>query len=354
MKKYLFYGVIINALLQIYGCSNVKNNYELIIYEDINSFSKQKIELTKIETEEYLMAPRRIWMQDSVLILNDNGYSENGFLRFYTNSGKFITKFGRIGNGPDEYLNPRFTKIKDSIIIIATNKKYTSLSLKNIENDTSFFVNTIVLKDETLYTSNYFFPINDTLIIVNTTSEYQFFIYNKESNIKRQINNYPDEHGKNVSGFCLNTTVYDAFYNVNPSKEHILVAYKYYSAIDIIDVINFSTRRIKFENKSPNTYRIIDPQNVKFENPLIQYTFSYCTDTYFYLLYQNATREDLKQNKNKSEIHVFDWKGNIIKRYALNQPIYNFAVSDNDDYLYALGLDEKLDPQLYVAKTPVN
>ncbi|MDR0537713.1 MAG: TolB-like 6-bladed beta-propeller domain-containing protein [Tannerellaceae bacterium] len=349
MKKYTLL-IIANTLLPIFclilnGCNKTKEASQIIIYADIASFPKQEMLLNKIEMDSFLMAPRRIWTHDSILILYDKGYIDDGFLRFYTNTGKFIAKFGLVGNGPNEYINPTFTKIKDTFIVLAVNEKYTEIPLKEIKSDDNLSIeNKTILKDKLFYMSNYFFPINDTLIIANTTAEHQYYIYNNKLNLLRQINNYPDEHNKNVSDFCLNTAVYDAFYNIKPTKEQLVVAYKYYPVIDIVDVINFNTKRIKFRNQHVNTYHIENPLNVKFENPYLQYTFSYCTDRYFYLLYQNSTIEDFKQNKNKSEIHIFDWNGNLAKIYRVDKLVYAFAVSENDASLYALGLDNNLAP----------
>ncbi|MDR1582930.1 MAG: TolB-like 6-bladed beta-propeller domain-containing protein [Prevotellaceae bacterium] len=333
------------------GCEENKGSkLQEIVYEDITSLPKQEIRFEKKNIGERLMVPRRIWIEDSVLIVNDQGYSD-GFLRFYSmTSGRFLAKFGTIGPGPYEYVIPRFTKIRDSIIVISVNGRCTFLSIRDLANN-DFLCTSLILKDKVYYSSNYFFPIKDTLFIATMTSEYQFFLYNNRLNTTIKVNNYPlAERKNNVSDFCLNMMVYDAFYTIKPDKEKLIVAYKNYPIVDIIQPLDFTTLRIEFRNKIHNHYKVIDQMNVQFENQHIQYTFAYCTDKYFYLLYQNATKEMLEQNENKSEIHVFDWNGNLIKRYVSDLSIYNLAVSNNNDYLYALGLDENLDPQLYMAE----
>jgi hypothetical protein len=341
------------------GCEENKENKGLlreIVYEDITSLPNQEIRFKKKNIGEHLMVPRRIWVEDSVLIVNDQGYSD-GFLRFYSvTSERLLAKFGTIGSGPYEYVIPRFTKIRDSIIITAVNGMCTFLSIKDLINgNSSFTFDHLILKDKSYYSSNYFFPIKDTLLIATMTSEYQFFLYNNKFDTTIKVNNYPlAERKNNVSDFCLNMMVYDAFYTIKPDKEKLIVAYKNYPIVDIIQPLDFTTLRIEFRNKVHNHYKVIDQMNVQFENQHIQYTFAYCTDKYFYLLYQNATKEMLEQNENKPEIHVFDWDGNFIKRYVSDLSIYNLAVSNNNDYLYVLGLDENLDSQLYMAEIRVN
>lgn len=52
--------------------------------------------------------------------------------------------------------------------------------------------------------------------------------------------------------------------------------------------------------------------------------------------------------KGVSEIHVFDFTGNMIRRYILDQRIYHFAVRKDDSAIYALGLNEQHLSELYV------
>ncbi len=52
--------------------------------------------------------------------------------------------------------------------------------------------------------------------------------------------------------------------------------------------------------------------------------------------------------KGVSEIHVFDFTGNMIRRYILDRRIYHFAVRKDDSAIYALGLNEQHLSELYV------
>ena len=347
MKLFVFF-ILIGFLF--YSCGNnvSKEDTNQRNYSEVESFPMHTIKLELLNTNNELMTPRKIWVNDSLIIIQDGGHSE-GFLSFYNrHTGNFIKGYGSIGEGPEDYILPRCVKIGDVIVIYSIVNEPSYLLLNNIS--------TINIQKEkkslnqSLLESSYLFPINDTMVIscANLSKEAQFLI---QSNNDIIINNkFPDYFGDKVSDINLVTKVFDAFYDIIPSKDNILVAYKYYPIVDIISIPDFKIQRTFFEEKQKNMYRVNNNGVAEFDNPLLKYTFSYCTNQCAYLLYQNSTNEDLRERKTNPEIHVFDWNGNFIKRLLLDRPAYNIAVSDNDDELYVLSLDENLDPQIYKSK----
>jgi len=348
--KHLSYITTLLTLITI-GCNSpsTKDISEKIYYEDIQSFMKNDLNLHLLEMEEELMAPKKIWIHESMLIINDEGYSD-GFLSFYSlNTGTLVTRYGRRGEGPDDYFLPRFNKTKDMIQITAINNKSNLLSLKDIPS-----INLLKyepLRNELFYESDYLFLINDSLILGCQTLETQFVLLNNKTGVKEDVKDYlPLSNSKKLPSI-FNKEVFDAFYNIHPCKKNIVAVYKYYPMMDILDLSDFTMKRIEFKNNHTNSYSIIeDGSTIKFNNPILQYTFSYCTKNNIYLLFQNANRKELKDNKYKSEIHIFDWEGNFQRRLSLDIPLYNFAITDDNLYLYGLGLDSEFTPQIYYTK----
>jgi hypothetical protein len=335
----------------IAGCNKVQDfNNEVVWYEDIQTYDKTTIAMLPVELDEMLMKPLKLWSRDSVLIIYDNGYPENGVVRGYNlPSGELCFHDVVIGNGPGEYILPGFMQIGDSILVYSLKGQWDLLFVnENRSGSTISKIEQKPLGDKQLYTSNYLFPVNDTLIVANQSGEYQFTCYNRETDNSRHLNNFPEQYS--VSDFVLNTSIFNAFYAMGGNRK-IVVAYQYYPIIDIVSPLNnFITKRIIFKNKFQNQFEEIDEFNARFIDPKLQYTFAHCNRDFFYVLYQNSDRETLKHNRQAPEIHKFSWDGTFVGRMVPNRPIYNFTVSADDEYLYGLGFDEDLEPQVYMGE----
>ncbi|MDR0954487.1 MAG: TolB-like 6-bladed beta-propeller domain-containing protein [Rikenellaceae bacterium] len=333
------------ALCLLAGCGQTADSLgEVIEYEDVNTYDKTVVSLTPVALDEVLMMPRKLWVQDSTLIVYDEGRSENGVLRGYDlPSGQLSFHDILIGNGPAEYLLPQFMEIGDHLLAYSVTGRSELLSVDENENGKKLSrVEQQALSDEQLYFSNYLFPVNDTLVVANQGGESQFTVYNPQTDSIWYFNNFPKKYS--VSDFVLNTAVFDAFYVMGENRR-IVVAYKYYPIVDVVDPLNrFATQRIVFNNQFQNQFKVIDEANVEFIDPKWQYTFTHCNSRYFYALYQNSDRETLRDNRQTSEIHQFSWDGTFVGRWVTDRPLYNFTVSADDKYLYGLSFDEESEP----------
>ena len=92
--------------------------------------------------------------------------------------------------------------------------------------------------------------------------------------------------------------------------------------------------------------------NMTDETPIHSYV--YCTQNYIYVCSSDFTWLDfINDNINDrnggndpwfyNKIHVFDWEGNPIKTYHLDQYVSSFIVNNNDSLLYGNVIDRNTD-----------
>jgi hypothetical protein len=70
----------------------------------------------------------------------------------------------------------------------------------------------------------------------------------------------------------------------------------------------------------------------------VTYAEPFATDNFLYVLSVNKSKKEIEENIDAffPELHVFDWEGNMVKRYPLNQPITTFCVSPDDKMFYGV------------------
>ena len=69
------------------------------------------------------------------------------------------------------------------------------------------------------------------------------------------------------------------------------------------------------------------------------YTGITTTSKYVYALYMNQSREEAFDKEQPTEIHVFDWDGNFVKKLVANEYLYSITVNANDNAIYARDME---------------
>ena len=69
------------------------------------------------------------------------------------------------------------------------------------------------------------------------------------------------------------------------------------------------------------------------------YTGITTTSKYVYALYMNQSREEAFDKEQPTEIHVFDWDGNFVKKLVANEYLYSITVNANDNAIYACDME---------------
>ena len=112
-----------------------------------------------------------------------------------------------------------------------------------------------------------------------------------------------------------------------------------YDKIPLLRIQNQNGKLVRdvwYRNKqrSLSVYMQDKPNPSDLMNTTVNYQRISTTDKYIYGLYSGKTREEMKQIDDYGfEIHVWDWDGQPVVRYILNQPVNSFTVSPDDSYI---------------------
>ena len=353
MKRIALY---IFVFIGILSCTEKKSKKKLMKIEDIKTFN---IKSTEIELNEMPMFPKGCRVIDSTLILFEPKLTD-GFLSLYSlKSNTLIKRFGEIGNGPCDFINPRFFqnyqfKNDEKSFLIADSKYFYKLNIDSIITGYNNCKNSIIeYVPAEMKGYNYILNLSDTYITANVTGNSQVEQFNLLNKERKSMNYYPKLSGLDINDLAYSTQIYDAYYTSN--NENIIIAYKHLKQIDILSLNGDYIKSIYFLDFDINLNKIrkIDDYNVKFEdNSLFFYSYIFTTDSYFYALCWNSTKNEIKENKAIPEIQIFNQRGEIINILKPDIAISYFCVDEKESKIYAIGMSSDEDLKVYTFNKP--
>jgi hypothetical protein len=340
------------ALVTMILCSCGKENESAL-----NLFAgKDAIQLVANSShfeKDALANPYLIMKIDSFIIVHDM-YEMQHFSVFNAVSGKYLTRFGNIGNGPGELLTGNVLSIyRKNLYSFDIPRRY--IFKYNVEA----LINDEASRPETVgkfadIPDAYFsriLPVDSACFLGGGVykSQYQHLLMNE----KGEITDYgidifnKQESFNDVYKFLSNQGIL-----VNhPDRAKFVYSVSNSSNIDFFEVTDqklHPTKSYRLHNpafKNENIGR--ESYSIEYkDDAIIGYIDLSSTHEYVYALYTDRTRIDKNGRENpyaSNIILVFDWDGNPDKIYQLDREVYYIAVDENNKILYALLKDAEKD-----------
>lgn len=338
------------AILLLTSCLNkhTSNPCETIENADFENYPVFYLKGEELPfNDSTLLEPQKLWIQDSLLVIFDAAVEDHKFLRFYSlNTLQLLYSFGTIGRGPEEYLYPNVFWNTEKTFLLTERLKFTILHTDSLLNQPVYHpVKHSVPSGLVTVTDVY--VLNASLLLIHTgMTDEQFSIYNSlNGNYVTKYTNYPTVvSAYQLNDFICNSNVYSGIYLLKPNTlDTLAIIYRHFPVIDLVAMKDLSTKRIQFPiDNQINQVTILDSLNARLENRRELYTQYYYTEKYFYLLYNNLPKENIRYNQS-FEIHRFDWQGNLIARFKPDRIIYKFCVDEKNSKIYATCLDDDAD-----------
>ncbi len=342
--------------LSLVACIKKTDSRVILDPDKIESFNLISEE---IEFDEMPMFPKGCKVVDSILILFEPNLND-GFLSLYSlNSNQLIKRFGILGDGPCDFINPRFFQnyqfdSDKRSLFVADSKYFYNLNVDSIIAGYDNCENTkIDYVPAELKGFNYILKLSDTSIIANITGDYQinkFNILNKETETLSYYSKLP---GLDVNDFVYATQIYDGYYTSN--DKYIIIGYKNFKQIDILSSEGNFIKSIYFSDFDRNlgSIRKKDNANIEFrKRSEFFYSYIFVGESNFYALCWNSSKENIKKNIAIPEIQVFNENGEIINILKPNIPISYFSVDEFNSKIYAIGMSEEEDLRVYSLDLP--
>lgn len=277
-------------------------------------------------------------LSDSIAVIRK--WKEEHHLAFVNlNTGEVLRELITKGQGPGEimtmFLCPQYDKNK--LLIDDPNlRTIFNVDYNRAINDNNYMIEP-VLKYENRALE--FIPIDTFFIAAGLrTIDNRFQIFDSKGELIATCLNY-DKASKysHVPDRVYSTGLTGSF-AIHPNGERFVFGAKNSGCIQIFNFTSneitkhkdliFNDPVITCENNACAT----SPKAIKSTETIVS------SDKFFYVLYSGDTLEK-NINGPTNNLLVFDWDGNPVKRYELQQPITTFAINSTGNKLYGIALE---------------
>lgn len=359
--KNIYLFILIFSTYSFISCSKSDSEDDVYTTQFIseNSFP-DSILLKPVEADdinEHLLYPNVIHIFDSTLVVIEKNIDDE-FIKFFSTSDfSPVGNFGSRGEGPNEYSNilHHVVQIRDipgvatSNIFDWQNKRITSL--KNVISNQTITANypEYILPPELMLAQRATFLNDSTVIGMGGLSEGILFW----ADIKTDSVSYlPFFFKKNENlSYHEIADLYRGEFAVDKEKKRIVLTTKRFPQFFLLDLNGNLEKVIQYDVDDDPIIKSEYDRKLYFKDIKI-------SDKYIYLTYLNLSSEEMeyiyknykevKGEKIYTEIHVFNWDGEPIRKLLLEDVFVQFIeIDEKHNRIFAIDtFSEKL-PLVY-------
>ncbi|WP_083891966.1 BF3164 family lipoprotein [Echinicola vietnamensis] len=341
---------LLMCLLLLFSCTQEKEevfpNYEVKVFmrDDIPNTKFLKGE--KLDFGEFL-EPRYIMVNEDYILVCENGLNDI-FYVYDKEALTYVKSMGKDGFGPGEISRSNFLHkgLSKGDFWVYDNEGRT-FNKFNLYNDTNKLAVNQIKQTDALSSVTNFVPITDsTFMAMAMDSEHKFLEYNWNGGLINTYGKWEHMSEESFSSFIL--------FVVNQGKL-IGSADRIFFGIcgvqrDYIDILNRETGKVLSIRGPENIDPEFEISNSRgFDYPLIESDKIYYRGLFFgkssiFALYCGFTDKESIE-KQESRIFEFDYRGNILNQYFLDNSILSFTVDEEEKKFYCVSFHEE-DPNV--------
>ncbi len=296
----------------------------------------KELTATIIEIPPVLLNSRNLIITGDDRLISYEELQDSFFVSFRLPGLEYLGKAGTKGQGPDEFLNPderSFTGTRNGFYVLDVDDN----RLKEAEWTDGQF--SLIRSDkiaEPYPAINCFVKINDNTACIldqpGKDTEYQLIDLNTFET--KDISPYPNLTEVNLDDPHKKWFAYIKNNVAKPDGSKFASFYCYFKFFRIYDSQGNILKNISVEIEPfKNTFKD------DFEESLMMYaSYPKATEKHIYVLCRNKKDSDIP-NADSVELQVWDWDGNPVARYILNNTLNVFAISEKYNKLYAVHRD---------------
>jgi hypothetical protein len=283
-----------------------------------------------------LFGARMEIVNDTVLAICNTNSKDNQLILVNIQSGKVLKELIHRGRGVGELTSMAFcpTADRDKLWIFDPNlKTIFNVDWKRAVSDVKYLIEPIAVLPEI----GVYFGIDTTFIASMVYSNNnRFQILNSQGKLIKSCLSYPKpEHYRDIPDHVYATGL-QGFYTVKPDNRKFAFAAT-------------TAGGIQFFNYNPDSISMT--ANLNFYDPIfsvdqgvcvisreskIAFIDISCNENYVYMLYSGMPMMKYAETQTCKHLLVFDWNGNPIKRYELEEELAAFKVNSSGDKMYGI------------------
>ncbi len=273
-------------------------------------------------------------------------HSDESYTLFDEQSGQYLARFGRIGQGPAEILRGGYGYLFRRCFSVFNDRSRVVMKY-NLDFLRSGKIDATLLTKYDIPDARVsrLIAIDDSTFLGMGTyqSHYQYFLFDKNNKVLDygvEVYNAADSTFEKYTKYLSN----QGDLVMNPKKRVFASSLNFSSNIDFFEISNNKIKLIK-------SLRLGDPISKPMievgrffsvdptEDTQIGYIHLSATDKNVYALY---TDKKVYESPRKSNVVlVFDWEGNPVKKYVLDKDAHYIAVDDEQKSLFAAVVDSE-------------
>lgn len=287
------------------------------------------------------------WENDSVLVIVDS--NQDGFLHFVHLSDRKVSEYGKIGQGPDEFLlvGAVYPDMNNRPILFDVSKKECFMMQHGDEGIS--FRSLFSLADSLICFE--MLPVqHDRYIVTGLHKHNRFTVLDGNGKKVGDFGEYPyrDEEERKLDGFVLGD-VYQGKLAASPHRNRFVQAIYKAKILTFYEQSGEHWNLVKEIQESFPKYKYNSPA-IETDTP-VGYLDVCATEKYVYALYSGKNyRDDKDAAFSGYTIEVYGWDGTLQKRYQSDVPLKVIEVSKDDGSLYAIAYH----PDPVLVRFPLN
>ncbi len=346
MKPHFLPCIILTITMSLLLCNcsedRIRGNL-FLIKEFPHTINLKGSSITEVSDDFY---PLQLGIKDSILIFCDWENSPH-FHLYKIPEFEFIASFGKRGRGPSELIDPVFwgqtgNSESNKIWIYQLNARILSLLDidKTINASELITLREVILPYEILDAVNIIAAADDVYIGTGVDVAGDFFIYNALTGEFKWKEFYMDYDKKFSEELIKNQGLLHEYkrgiIKIKPDNSRFVKAYIYAPVIDIFNIEGSLDFTIMLKD-----YKTPSLSGEMFDmSTMVYYENVFLSNDYIYALSRNCNFEEYSMNEcNNAEIHVYNWKGEPVCNYRLNEgiaPIAPFVVDEKNKKIYTV------------------
>lgn len=257
----------------------------------------------------------------------------------YDEKGVLLGEFGTIGRAGNELINCRYlgqycTKEGKTHLLIndVSNARLVSVDLESSLSGQSLKISDIY---KTLTPAPNSFLGKDSIMYIErmTDTNYEMIRYDMKNREQKTEELYSTPVDRPFS-------FYKSVWRKHPEKEILVAAMHSINQMNMIFPEDHGRKALVIGERTVEYYDAID-RDTGLENRTYYCDMAVSNDR-IYGLWMDQPYDDAYEKPQQQEIHVFDWHGNPIQKFIVNEYITKFTVDNREKYLYGIDPNEAI------------
>ena len=332
--------VVIIIVISIF-CSQC-SQHSTIVYEGKMTAEKDEHLAVELLNKSFLFSsPEDLMLLDSLLVVHDSYQQAECFHIFRKSDGAFIKSFGKKGRGPGEFMDIGSVNnnYDGSITVYDPNyKKIVVFDISNILHDQKpYFKEYSVTKAPNFITQMLLYK--DKFIAKGNDDKLRYGFWNPSDQVFQAIyTDYPQLSNEDEDNWAL--TDFAVKVRLSPDGKTLATATYIGGILELFNInddgFKLKTERFFFEPRY-NYAQGAKPRWITTSSEsIIGFEDLFLTNDAIYGLVWGVERPMME--KSKPHLFGFDFDGNPVKSYMLNEELESVAV-DSDGTIYGVGCD---------------